>query len=314
MDLIQDELKDRLGENLEFDVLLKHHSTLGVGGIADYFYRALSVENLAFAVNTAQKFNIPFVVIGGGSNIVFSDMGFKGLVIKNQSSGLIINPEKGEVIADSGVNLSSLLNRVASHNMGGIEFLAGIPGTLGGAIYGNAGSATAYIGNHVKFITMLDLIRGELRVARRPHEWMEFTYRSTKLKRMPKDTFKPIILTVHMRLPQKRNDEIMRGIQENLSERKERQPYGEKTAGSFFKNPGKLPEQAAGYLLDKSGAKKLKSGGAAISRKHANFIVNSKDATAEDVRRLADAAKSLVKENYDVILEEEVEYIGDWQG
>lgn len=312
MDLLQEELKDRLGENLDFNVLLKNHTTIGVGGIADYFYRAKNIEDLVAAVNLAQKFNIPFVIIGGGSNIIFSDMGFKGLVIKNESKGLIVNPEKGEVIADAGVSVSTLLNQVASHNMGGIEFLAGIPGTLGGAVYGNAGSASAYIGNHVKFITMLDLIRGELRVARRPHEWMEFTYRSTKIKRMPKYSFKPIILTVHMRLPQKRNDEIMKGIQENLQMRKEKQPYGERTAGSFFKNPGKLPEQAAGYLLDKSGAKRLRSGGAIISKKHANFIVNAKEATAEDVKKLAESAKLLVKDNYDISLEEEVEYIGEW--
>lgn len=312
MDLIQEELKDRLGENLEFNILLKDHTTMKVGGIADYFFRAKDIESIVAAVRLAREFNIPFVIIGGGSNIVVSDIGFKGLVIKNESSNLVINPESGEVIADSGVNVSTLLNRVASHNMGGIEFLAGIPGTLGGAIYGNAGSAVSYIGNYVKSITMLDLVRSELAVIKRPHEWMEFTYRSSKVKRMHKDSFRPIILTAHLRLPQKRNDEIMKSIQEALQIRKEKQPYGEKSAGSFFKNPGKLPEQAAGFLLDKSGAKRLKIGGAAISKKHANFVINTKEATAKDIKKLAESAKQLVYDNYDVLLEEEVEYIGEW--
>lgn len=312
MDLIQDELKDRLGDNLEFNVLMKNHTTMRVGGIADYFYVAKNIEQIVSSASLAQRFHIPFVVIGSGSNIIVSDIGFKGLVIKNESSNIVINPERGEVIADSGVGVSKLLNQVASYNMGGIEFLAGIPGTLGGAIYGNAGSSSGYIGNYIKSITMLDLVRGELRVVKRTHEWMEFTYRSTKLKRMPVDTFKPIILTVHMRLPQKRNDEIIKSIQEYLHMRKDKQPYGEKSAGSFFKNPGKLPEQAAGFLLDKSGAKKLRVGGASISRKHANFIINSKDANAKDIKKLAESAKQLVYDNYDVVLEEEIEYIGEW--
>lgn len=312
MDLIQEELKDRLGGNLEFNVLMKDHTTMKVGGIADYFFVAKNIEDIVAAVNLAQKFNIPFAVIGDGSNIIVSDIGFKGLVIKNESKNIVINAERGEVIADSGISVSKLLNQVASYNLGGIEFLAGIPGTLGGAIYGNAGSSSAYIGNYVKSLTMLDLIRGELKVVRRTHEWMEFTYRSTKLKRLPGDSFRPVILTAHLRLPQKRNDEILKSIQEYLALRKEKQPYGEKSAGSFFKNPGKLPEQAAGYLLDRSGAKKLKIGGAAISRKHANFLINAKDASAKDIKKLADSAKQLVFDNYDVLLEEEVEYFGEW--
>ena len=312
MDLIQDELKDRLGDSLQFNVLMKEHTTMGVGGIADYFFIAQNIEDIVSAANEAQKFGIPFVVIGSGSNIIVSDTGFKGLVIHNRSSNIVINAERGEVIADSGLIVSRLLNQAVSHNMGGIEFLAGVPGTLGGAIYGNAGSSTAYIGNYVKSLTMLDLSGGELKVIKRPHDWMEFTYRSTKLKRMSPESFKPIILTAHLRLPQKRNDEIIKSIQEHLKLRQSKQPYGEKSAGSFFKNPGKLPEQAAGYLLDKSGAKKLKIGGAAISRKHANFVINQKDAQASDIKKIAESAKKLVFENYDVVLEEEVEYIGEW--
>jgi len=312
MDIIEDEIKERLGENLHFYVLMSSQTTIGVGGIADYFFTAKNIDEILKAVNVAQKIGIPFVILGSGSNVVFSDMGYKGLVIKNCSDHIVINPERGEVIADTGVVVSKLLNQVAGYNMGGIEFLAGIPGTLGGAIYGNAGSSSAYIGDYVKSLTMLDLVRGELRMVKRSHDWMEFTYRSTKLKRMPKEQLRPIILTAHLRLPQKRSDEILKSIKENLAARKEKQPYGERSAGSFFKNPGKLPEQAAGYLLDKSGAKRVKFGGATVSRKHANFIINQQNATAKDVKKVADNVKQLVYDNFDVLLEEEVEYIGEW--
>ncbi len=312
MDIIDDELKDRLGDNLEFKTLLKNYTTIGVGGIADYFYCAQNIEQLVQSVGLAEKFNIPYLIIGGGSNIVFSDIGFKGLVIKNASKNIVINKDKGEVIADSGVSVSKLLNMTASENLGGIEFMAGVPGTLGGAIYGNAGSQTSYIGDYVKSVTILEKAMGEIKIIKRSHDWMEFSYRSTKLKRSFKDGFKPIILTVHMRMAQKRSDEILKNIKEFNQIRQEKQPVGEKSCGSWFKNPGKLPEQAAGYLLEKSGAKKMRVGGAMISRKHANFIVNQKDASAKEIKKLSDMVKQAVYDNYDIMLEEEIEYLGNW--
>lgn len=312
MDIIEDELKERLGVNLKFNELMKNHTTMAVGGIADYFIEVNTIEEMVNAIMVADKFSLPFLVIGAGSNVIVSDMGFKGLIIRNSTHGIIINSERGEVIADSGVNLATLLNSAASHNMGGIEFLAGIPGTLGGAVYGNAGSSTAYIGDYIRSVTILDKIRGELKVVKKSYEWMEFTYRNSKLKRIPIDAYHPVILIVQMRLTQRRNDEILKSIKENLSLRKAKQPYGDKSAGSFFKNLGKSPEQAAGYLLDKSGAKKLRVGGATVSKKHANFIINSRNASAKDIRKLADNAKQLVRDNYDIALEEEVEYIGEW--
>ncbi len=313
MEIIQDELRDRLGEGLSFNQILAPHSTIGVGGSADYYFVAKSITDIVDSVNISRNFNIPFVVIGMGSNVIFSDLGFRGMVIENRSENIVVNAERGEVISDSGIHLSKLLNLVAAKNMGGIEFLAGVPGTLGGAIYGNAGSATSYIGDFVKSVTMLDMIRDELRVVKRTQAWMEFTYRSSKLKRLPKNSFKPVILTASLRLPQKRNDEILKLIHENLKIKQNKQPYGEKSAGSFFKNLGKSPEQSAGYLLEKSGAKKLKVGGASFSKKHANFIINKGTASATDIKKLAEMARMAVVENFDLNLQEEVEYLGEWE-
>lgn len=312
MDLINDELRERLGDNLDFNVLLKNHSTIGAGGVSDYFYLAKNVNELVKCIKEADKLNIPFVVIGGGSNILFSDSGFKGMVIKNLSDNIVINTDLGEIIVDSGITVSKLLNQLSSNRLGGIEFMVGIPGTIGGAIYGNAGSKNQYIGDYIKSITVLDKINGEIKILKRSREWMEFSYRSSKLKRVKGQQFNPIILTVHMRLAQKRNDEIAKRMKDNLVYRQSSQPIGEKTCGSWFKNPGKLPEQAAGYLLDKSGAKKIRFGGASVSKKHANFIINKKDATSDDLRKVAEKARELVFNSYDIKLEEEIEYLGEW--
>ncbi len=312
MDLINEELKERLGESLEFNVLLKNYSSIGTGGVADYFYIAKDVNELVKSIKEADKLNIPFTIIGSGSNILFSDSGFKGMIIKNMSDNIVINTDRGEIIVDSGITISKLLNQLSSYRLGGIEFMVGIPGTIGGAIYGNAGSKNQYIGDYIKSITVLDKINGEIKIIKRSREWMEFSYRSSKLKRTKEKQFNPIILTVHMRLAQKRNDEIAKKMKENLEYRQTTQPIGEKTCGSWFKNPGKLPEQAAGYLLERSGAKKIRCGGAAVSKKHANFLINKREATSDDLKKVAEKAKELVRNNYDVELEEEIEYLGEW--
>lgn len=305
-------LKNRFGDVIQKSVLLSHHTTIGVGGIADFFYIAKSVKDLADVVNFAYQEKIPFLVIGWGSNIVVSDYGFNGLIIKNESERVVVNRERGEIMADSGIALGKLLMLAASNDLGGIEFLAGIPGTLAGAIYNNAGSKNAGIGDYVKSITCLEERGSELKIVRHDHEWINFKYRNSKLKSEYRGRLKPVILTAKLRLAHKRKDEILRQIQDYIQYKKETQPLDSKSAGSFFKNPGIEAEQSAGYLLDHSGAKKLQFGGARVSLKHANFIVNTKNATAEDIRRLAESMRESVKNNYHITLEEEVEYIGKW--
>ena len=306
-------LKKELGEELKVDVLLREYCTIGVGGLANFLYISKSIEDLINAVNIAWKNKIDFKVLGKGSNVIPSDYGFDGLIIVNESSSLAINQDKGEVIADSGVNISKLLSQTASQDLGGIEFLSGVPGTLGGAVYGNAGGKTAWIGDYVRSITLLEKISGELKVMRRDHDWMDFKYRSTILKdNLVGEEFKPIILSLKLRLAQKRRDSVLKEMRENQATKRETQPLSEKSAGSFFKNAGKLKEQSAGYMLDNSGAKKMSIGGAQVSKKHANFILNKKNSSAEDIRKLANRLKERVLENYHIELEEEVEYIGKW--
>lgn len=313
MNVLEQKMEDIFGNKVEKSVLMKKQTTMGVGGIADYFFRARKIEEIIEMCNFCYAENIPLLIIGWGSNLIVSDFGFNGMVIKNEAEGLVINRDRGEVIADSGIALGKLLMSAASNDLGGIEFLAGIPGTLGGAINNNAGSSKYGIGDYVKSITCLEEKSRKLKLTRHEHDWINFSYRDSKLKSNYKNKkFKPIILTVKLRLARKRKDEILRLIQENIQTKNATQPLSDMSAGSFFKNQGTEIEQSAGYLLDNSGVKKLRVGGAKVSSKHANFIINSKNASADDIRRLADNMREAVKDNYHLILEEEVEYIGKW--
>jgi len=313
MNVLEQKIEEAFGERVEKSVLMKKQTTMGVGGIADYFFRAKKINEIIEVANFCYKENIPVLVIGWGSNLIVSDYGFNGMVIKNEAEGLVINRERSEAIADSGIAIGKILMSAASNDLGGIEFLAGIPGTLGGAINNNAGSNKFGIGDYVKSVTCLEERAGELKLMRHEHDWMNFSYRDSKLKADYKNNkFKPIVLTVKLRLSRKRKSEILRLIQENIQKKRLTQPLNDKCAGSFFKNLGDDPEQSAGYLLDQSGAKKMRVGDAKVSAKHANFIINNKNASAEDIRRLADNLREAVKDNFHLTLEEEVEYVGKW--
>jgi len=306
-------LRTELGDKLKFNVILKDYVSIGVGGVADYFYEADSIEDLVHAVSLSYKLRIPYLVMGGGYNIIPSDSGFPGLVILNRSSGILFANDSSQVIVDSGVNISTLINLAAGRGLGGMEFMYGIPGTIGGSIYGNAGAFGHEIGGFVKSLTLLIPKDGQMAIMKHVPGWMKFSYRGSYLKDAYRDAeFKPIILTARIQLVQRRRDEIIKIIQTRLSEKKKKQPLNEKSAGSFFRNIGARPEQSAGYLLDQAGAKRLRVGGASFSKKHANFLINSKHATANDVRTLAKQAQSLVKEKFNYDLLEEIEYIGQW--
>jgi UDP-N-acetylmuramate dehydrogenase len=311
---IYEKLKSELGEELQQKVALKNYVSLGVGGEAEYFYIAKKIDDLVKAVTVAHRHNLSYFVLGGGYNVVPSDEGFSGLVIKNECSNAAFSGDTSEVIVDSGLNLGKLINLAASRDFGGLEFLYGVPGTVGGAVYGNAGAFGYEIGDFIKSIILLVPKTDEMAIIKKDKIWMGFSYRSTKLKKEFKnEKFKPVILTVKLQLVKRRRDEILGFMQENLKQKKLSQPLNEKSAGSFFKNISKQSEESAGYLLEKAGAKRMKVGSASFSKKHANFLVNRKNATASDVRGLAEKAKDAVREKFNKDLEEEIEYIGNWR-
>jgi len=315
---IEEHLSEALGKGLRSNIVLRDYTSFKVGGVADYFYKSDNVDNLVLAITTAIKLNIPYIVIGGGYNIVVSDIGFPGLVIKNESKNLVFLPESNEVIADSGLNLGTLLTEAASRDLGGLEYLFGVPGTVGGAIYGNAGAHGGSIGEHVKHITILipNKKSNDYKIVKYKGDWLDFQYRQSKLKVLNKGIevpeFRPIILTARLRLTRSKSEIILDRMRKYLTEKKNKQPLGQMSAGSFFKNPGEQKEQSAGFLLEKVGAKRIHIGKACVSKKHANFIINRGGAKAQDIRRLAEQLKIRVRDDYRINLEEEIEYVGRW--
>jgi len=322
-------LKNVLKENLREHEIMRNHTTMRVGGVCDFYYEAKTTDDLVKAVKTALKTKIPYFILGGGSNVVFSDYGFPGLVIKNSSSNIAFMQEKSQAIVDAGVNLTSFILEATSHNFSGLEFLYGVPGTIGGALYGNAGAYGQAIGDFTKFVTLL-IPKGKdgiPEIVQYEAPWMEFGYRESRLKKIS-GYQKPIILSARVQLAQNRQEEIMRRLNSFKEKRWQTQPVGQ-SAGCVFRNPipkelqnvtGRgskgmpdLPqERRAGFMLEKAGAKKLRVGSARVSAKHANFILNTNGAKAQEIRQLAEQMRTAVYEKFDVNLQEEVEFIGQW--
>ncbi|MCX6807143.1 MAG: UDP-N-acetylmuramate dehydrogenase [Candidatus Berkelbacteria bacterium] len=330
-DSIIQKLKRILGDELVENEPLAEHSTLKIGGAAQYFYRAKSISNLILAIETCLKFSIPYIVLGSGSNVIIGDGGFSGLCIKNEARNLSFIKDKSQVITDSGVALSRLILEAASHDMGGLDFLYGIPGTVGGSVVSNAGTFGGAIGDFVISATLLFPNGKAERVTKK---WLMFEYRDSKLRHLNP---RPVVLSVKFQLATNRKEEILRKVQHFQRIRESKQPI-ENSAGSFFKNPevskqwakkyldmfgeknpdlveaiektGHIP---AGWLLEQSGAKKMKIKAARVSKKHANFIVNHRGkAKAAEIRKLAGQLKQKVYDKFGIMLQEEVEYVGDW--
>jgi len=309
-------------------VVMRDHTTLRVGGVADYFYEACNIEGLIRAVKLAIEYDLPYFILGNGSNVLFSDYGYAGLIIKNSSANIAVMKEKSQIIADSGALLSRLIMQAATNDLAGLEFLYGVPGTVGGALYGNAGAFGSSIGDYTRIVTLLIINpEGIAEIVQHDGLWMDFGYRSSKLKGM-KGKSKPVILSAKFQLCRNQKDEIMQRLNKMQKDRKETQPWGF-SAGSIFKNPipqelanitGKgtsgMPEvpkeRSAGYLLESSGVKKLRVGDAEVSGKHANFIINRGEAKASEIRTLIEAMREKVVQKYDITLEEEIEYVGQW--
>ncbi|MER3472544.1 MAG: hypothetical protein C4335_00620 [Armatimonadota bacterium] len=297
---------------------LAPYTTLRVGGPADLFYRATTVPEFAQVVISAHQLNIPTFILGLGSNLLVSDKGVRGLVIYNCCRRI----EVGELTyAESGASFQQLFLKTAQAGLSGLEFAVGIPGTVGGALVSNAGAFRESICDLVERIDVV--VEGERRLVGK--EWMQFSYRDSILRRP--NPPRAAILAVTLRLRPGDRRQIFAKARELQRWRIERQPPNP-SAGSFFKNvinaelaqrlpnlPPALKEAGvvpAGYLIAEAGLKGLRVGGAIVSPKHANFLINAGGATATDLRRLADVVKQVVYEKFGVLLEEEVLSVGEW--
>jgi len=280
---------------------LSEYTTFRIGGPADLFFVAEEKNELVRAINVAKKLEVPYFILGGGSNVLVGDKGYRGMVIKCQMLNVKFQKLEGKfiVLAEAGVSVKVLLNKLSKNSLTGLEFMAGIPGTVGGAVVGNAGAWQECIGDKVLRVKILTE-EGKIR-------WLYqkqcgFAYRTSRFKRG-----KEIVLEVKLELKQGEPHEIMRKIKLNL-EKRSSLPV-EPSAGCVFVNP---KPKAAGKLIEECGLKGFKIGGAQISAKHANFIINQGNAKAEDILRLIEIVKQKVKEKFNIDLKEEIVKIGEF--
>jgi len=284
-----------------------------IGGSAKYFLEAKNVDEVVEGLKWAKKNKIKYFVLGGGSNILISDRGFRGMVINFQFS--ILNFQKNRIIAGAGTSLAQLVGASIKDGLKGLEWAAGIPGTLGGAIYGNTGAMGHSISESVEKIKVL---RNGVLINLKNKD-IKFAYRKSIFQKN-----KDVILEIELKLQKGDKEEIKKLIKENLLKRSSNQPHYP-SAGCIFKNPKfeirnskKYPEMenfkksgtvSAGWLIEKCGLKGKQIGQAQISEKHANFIVNLGNAKAKDVIALINLVKKTVKNKFNFDLKEEIQYV-----
>jgi UDP-N-acetylmuramate dehydrogenase len=283
------------------DVPLREHSNFRIGGPADFYFAAAGRDELRAALRAARECGLPAYVIGGGFNLLFDDAGFRGLILRNSSRGLSLDPSGPRVRVESGTPLADLVEFAAAAGLQGIEFLAGIPGSVGGAVYGNAGAFGRCTGDSLSEALLLGPGNAERRV---PSGELGFSYRHSLLK-----TERRTVLEAVFDLRPGVAALIRERIGEYLALRAGKHPPRDMAyAGSYFKNPV-LPDgtrKPAGQLLEQVGAKEARIGGAAVYSGHANFLYNTGNATARDVLTLAAMLKKRVYDAFGIVLEEEV--------
>lgn len=285
---------DEFSDILLRDEPLAPYTWLKVGGPAQYFLTPRSVEELVRLVQACYEQQIPIHILGGGSNLLVRDEGVGGAVIRLSHPAFAQLSWSGTRLrAGSGALLSHVISEAVRHGLAGLEVLAGIPGTIGGAVHGNAGGRHGDIGSLVRQITVLNA-RGEQFV--RKEDELLFAYRQSSLDEL-------LILEVEFELQPDDPDKIAQRLRNIWVTKKATQPLSSQSAGCIFKNPR---GQSAGELIEKAGLKGTRIGGAEVSDRHANFIVTQPGASSNDVLRLMDLIRSKVSEQFGVHLEPEL--------
>lgn len=272
------------------------YTTYQIGGLADYFLEAETREELLAGAQWAQDKNCPVFVFGGGSNLLFDDEGFRGLVIRVKSNHLTV--EGSAIQADAGGLISKLVEAAAKASLTGLEAWNGLPGTVGGAVYGNAGCFGVECKDVLESAELFIPWEGVKTVK---VSFFRYGYRYSSLKEKP-----AVILSARFKLEKGDPAKIQVKMKEIAKSRIQKQPAGLNT-GSFFKNPSK--EKPAGWLIEQCGLKGKQIGGGRISEQHANFFVNRGGAKAADILVLADLAAREVQEKFGITLEREVIFV-----
>ena len=312
IDRLREALAMRPGIRLEANALLARYSAARLGGPADLLLEVNSADDLAKAVSLLWQLDQDFLILGSGSNVLISDLGVRGVVLLNRARRLrfmeATTPPR--VWAESGANFGLLARQAAQRGLGGLEWAVGIPGTVGGAVVGNAGAHGGDLAGNIQLAEILHHMDGAEKTSPVWEEWppeqLELAYRSSILKRNPG---KAVVLSATLALDRSTTARVQARMDEFNLYRRRTQPPGA-SMGSIFKNPS---GNYAGRLIEAAGLKGTAIGGAEISSMHANFFINRGEASASDVRALIELARREVARQFGIQLELEIELIGEWQ-
>jgi UDP-N-acetylmuramate dehydrogenase len=306
------DLRAAFGARLKTGEPLASHTSARVGGPADYLAVADSQDELAELVRSAWQLGFQPFVLGGGSNVLVSDSGMRGLVILNHARRLefrdaVRAADRPTIWAESGANLGALARQCGARGLGGLEWAATVPGSVGGAVFGNAG---AHGGDMAGSLVVAEILQQDSTVRRWSSAELSFEYRSSRLKRLKAQGRPHVVLAAELALTPGLPAEMQARAEEFVAHRKLTQPPGA-SVGSMFKNP---QGDYAGRLIEAAGLKGARVGQAQISPLHANFFVNLGQARAADVLALIHLAHAAVLQRFGVNLELEVELVGEWSG
>ena len=302
MDKILEEIERLNIGKIEKNVLLKKMTTYKVGGEAKLVVHPKNTSCLTKLIKLLKEENIKYKVLGNGSNVLFSSKPFDGVIIKLDEFDKLIYLNKNKIRVGAGFSLIKLCMLACKKGLAGLEFATGIPGTVGGAVFMNAGaykSDMGYIVQNVKVLTP------DLKVITLTNKELGFHYRTSFLQKNPKY----ICLEVTLKLTKGKKELIEEVIKERKQRRLDSQPLEYPSAGSVFRNPEGM---FAGQMIEELGLKGMKKGGAMVSDKHANFIINYKNATSEDIKYLIEYVHDKVQEKYNVDMKVEQEFV-NWE-
>lgn len=282
---------------------MARHTTFRTGGLSDYFVSPSEISQIRDIIDLCHKEEVPYYIIGNGSNLLVSDSGYRGVMIHLGSAfaGYDLDEETGVVTVKAGAALGGIVRAVSRRGFGDMTWAAGIPGSFGGAVVMNAG---AYGGEMKQVLLEATWLEEDGRIVTAPASELDLGYRRSIFKHSSR-----IVLEGRLKLEKADPDELLKKIDELNRKRKEKQPLEYPSAGSTFKRP---EGYFAGKLIEDSGLKGYRMGGAQVSEKHCGFVINRDEATAADLYALFQYIKAVVKEKYQVEMELEVELIGEF--
>lgn len=288
-------------ENICLQESMASHTTFRIGGLADCFVQLENTEQLIKVRKYLSQVGVPFFVLGNGSNLLVSDEGFRGVILQIGPKMNRVTVEGSVIVAQAGASMAQIARTAMEHELTGMEFASGIPGTIGGGVVMNAG---AYGGELSRIVTQVNVVNSEGEIMELDNETMEFGYRTSTIRN---NSF--TVTEVILRLEKGDRQQIRERMEELAARRREKQPLEYPSAGSTFKRPA---GHYAGQLIMEAGLRGFQCGGAKVSDKHCGFVINTGNATAEDVRKLIREVQARVKDQFNVDLETEVLFLG-WE-